>query len=126
MNRPERVKALMAAAGRDLALLRAGLGPELCSDEIFGFHLQQAAEKLLKAWLMLEGLDPQFTHDLGALAAQLRAKGAVFEGMEDLLDLTPFASQFRYESYEVVVGLDRAELLAMAGKLEQQVIARVK
>jgi hypothetical protein len=46
--------------------------------------------------------------------------------MEDLLDLTPFASQFRYESYEVVVGLDRAELLAMAGKLEQQVIARVK
>ncbi|NEQ31824.1 MAG: HEPN domain-containing protein [Leptolyngbya sp. SIO4C5] len=37
------------------------------ADEIFGFHVQQAIEKCLKAWIAALGEVYPYTHDLGVL-----------------------------------------------------------
>ena len=67
-------------------------------DEQLGFHAQQAVEKLLKAALFLIGGNPPRTHHLAQLEALLAAAGQpVPAEFEPLLDLTPFAIQWRYE-----------------------------
>ena len=38
--------------------------PAVFADEIFGFHVQQATEKLLKAWLASLGEAYPLSHDL--------------------------------------------------------------
>lgn len=45
------------------------------SDEIFGFHVQQAVEKALKAWLSHLGVSYPKRHDLDELAALLEDAG---------------------------------------------------
>ena len=63
-----------------------------------GFHLQQAVEKSLKAWLALEGVAYPRTHDLSLLLGLLEDQGQSIEtGFWSLLELNPFAVQFRYE-----------------------------
>ncbi len=37
--------------------------PEVFADEVFGFQAQQAAEKTLKAWLTVLGLEYPRRHD---------------------------------------------------------------
>ena len=44
-------RMLLDAAERDVAALRAMCHSEEISDEIFGFHVQQATEKLFKSWI---------------------------------------------------------------------------
>ncbi len=51
MNDPEQVRQLVGAAKRDISALRSMVDATVFADEIFGFHVQQATEKLLKAWL---------------------------------------------------------------------------
>ncbi|MBN1506256.1 MAG: HEPN domain-containing protein [Sedimentisphaerales bacterium] len=62
-----------------------------------GFHLQQAVEKSLKAWLVLKGVDYPKTHDLSLLFRLLEDTGEDIEPFWHLLGLNPFAVQFRYE-----------------------------
>ncbi len=63
-----------------------------------GFHLQQAVEKSLKAWLALKGVAYPRTHDLSLLLGLLEDQGQSIEPcFWGLLELNPFAVQFRYE-----------------------------
>jgi len=62
-----------------------------------GFHLQQAVEKSLKAWLALKRVDYPKTHDLNPLFGLLEDEGEDIELFWSLLELNPFAVQFRYE-----------------------------
>ena len=62
-----------------------------------GFHLQQAVEKSLKAWLALKRVDYPRTHDLNPLLGLLEDQGERIEPFWSLLELNPFAVQFRYE-----------------------------
>ena len=66
-------------------------------DGIIGFHAQQAAEKALKAWLTILGIDFPRTHDLSLLIHKLEEGGAEVTSLWALLELNPFAVQFRYE-----------------------------
>jgi HEPN domain-containing protein len=43
------------------------------SDEIIGFHAQQAVEKWLKAVLWSRGIEFEYTHDLRRLIAEVTA-----------------------------------------------------
>ena len=45
------------------------------SDEVFGFHIQQAAEKSLKAWLALLGEVYPLTHNLELFLDRLDDRG---------------------------------------------------
>ena len=48
MKRREQALLFMRKAAQDEALLDAVLESDTVSDEVFGFHCQQAAEKMLK------------------------------------------------------------------------------
>ena len=57
---------------------------------------QQAAEKALKAALVLEGMEFPFTHDLDALRNRLPAGWSVRTAHTDLAELTQWAVETRY------------------------------
>ena len=67
MSDPKQARVLLEAAERDVSALRGMGDAAVFADEIFGFHAQQAAEKLFKAWLALLGETYPMTHDLTEL-----------------------------------------------------------
>lgn len=82
------------------------------ADEIFGFHAQQAAEKLLKAWLALQGKTYPLSHDLAALLDMLSVGGANVARFDGLVDYTRYAVRLRYAAADLSAGLlDRPEAI---------------
>ena len=119
MSDLEHAKSLLEMAKGDLNALRGMSISELPSseifftDEIFGFHAQQAAEKCLKAWIASLGERYPRTHDLMALIEALDGVGEDTSSLDSLVDLNPFAVQYRYESLDSDDDeLDRGALLA--------------
>ncbi len=55
MSDLEQALELADAAERDISALHGMGDAAIFADEIFGFHVQQAAEKLFKAWLASQG-----------------------------------------------------------------------
>ena len=87
-------KVMYRAAERDGLTLRS-----MTADapvESFGFHVQQAAEKALKAWLALLGETYPLTHSIETLLELLDDRGATVEPFRNLVDYTPYAVEFRY------------------------------
>ena len=112
--------ALLAIARRDL-LAAQGMGDAAVFHEaVWGFQVQQAIEKALKAWLYLLEQDPPFTHDLVALFKLLDRAGVDISAFRELARFTDFAVQIRYDDQPDLQGLDRlvwnrkAETLVMA------------
>ena len=82
----------------------------LVPEPIFGFHAQQAAEKLLKAALSFEGIPFRRTHQLRELMEALHDGGSPLpDELSDLDQLSPFAVELRYDDVPVgdVVEMDR-------------------
>ena len=98
MSDIKQARELVEAAGRDLKALRGMSDPNIFADEIYGLHTQQAAEKLLKAWLALLGEVYPLTHNLELLLSILRERGVATEGHHPLVEYTPFAGRIRYEA----------------------------
>ena len=96
MSDLKQARVLLTSAERDISALRGMADVAVFADEIFGFHAQQAAEKLLKAWLALLGETYPTTHDLARLLAMLRERGVEATCFNELVEYTPFAVQFRY------------------------------
>ena len=87
-------RLMYRAAERDVLTLRS-----MTADapvESFGFHVQQAAEKALKAWLALLGEKYPLTHSIETLLDLLDERGAAVEPFRSLIDYTPYAVEFRY------------------------------
>lgn len=81
---------MRARLPRTKQLLDAVADSDAVSDEVFGFHCQQAAEKVFKAALSDMGIAFPRTHDLGSLADMLSGAGVpVPLEMERLESLTP-------------------------------------
>lgn len=120
-------RRMLYAAAADLKALHNMLVAEQFEDSIFGFHAQQTAEKSLKAWLSLRGRAYPKTHDLRVLFQLIDALGEDgWEAYEDLADLTDFAVQFRYDTFDHIENLDRQELLADVRSLFEHVDRLVK
>ena len=66
MKRREQALLFLRKAAQDESLLDAVLECGSVSDEVVGFHCQQAAEKMLKALLSDLGITFHKTHELGA------------------------------------------------------------
>ena len=96
MSDLKQARVLLTSAERDISALHGMADADVFADEIFGFHVQQAAEKLLKAWLALLGETYPTTHDLARLLAMLRASDVEATRFNELMEYTPFAVQFRY------------------------------
>lgn len=102
---------LIGAAERDISALRGMHDTDVFADEIFGFHVQQAAEKLLKAWLALLGEVYPLTHDLDLLLDLLQKRASDSTRFRNLVEFVPYAVQFRYDVDPDPEALDRVSAL---------------
>ena len=93
-------RELLAAADRDLSALRGMEDTTVFADEIAGFHAQQAAEKLFKAWLILQGVEYPWTHNLAQLIGLIEQRDSSVAAFRALSEYTPYAVQFRYDAME--------------------------
>ena len=119
MKDPEQAQNFFNMASRDYRALCGMRDSETFSSEIFGFHVQQAVEKLLKAWLCVLGVPFPRTHDLDELAALLEEAGQeIPQFLNSLLEFTDFAVAFRYEAFPDLEGdIDRDACIDQAGHL---------
>jgi HEPN domain-containing protein len=97
MSEGELPSKLLALARRDLRAAEILRDQPDVGDAIVGFHAQQAAEKALKAWLTILGVDFPRSHDLSLLIQKLEDGGLEVTSLWELLDLNPFAVQLRYD-----------------------------
>ena len=108
-------------------MLDAVIESDKVSDEVIGFHCQQAAEKMLKALLSDLGTTFHKTHELGALMDTLARSGASLPGEFENLDvLTPFGAVYRYDDYDGTESLNRRETRAMLRSLRSWVEDRLR
>ncbi len=127
MKPREQALLLLKRAAQDESLLDAVLQSDLVTDEIFGFHCQQAAEKLLKALLSDLGIRFRKTHELGALMDLLAGAGnSLPPEFGDLDALTPFGAVYRYEDYDAPMPLDRTQARARVCALGEWIESRLR
>jgi HEPN domain-containing protein len=87
----------LAKAENDLLNADNNLRSEVTPYDTVCFHCQQAAEKLLKAYLVARGVQSPFTHDLLLLLEEILPYCADAETLRhDLALLMPYAVGVRY------------------------------
>lgn len=127
MKRLEQAGKYLRKAADDETLLDAVMGMANVSDDIFGFHCQQAAEKLLKAFLSALALRFQKTHDLQELMTLLENAGhALPHELTHVDELTPFAVQWRYDYFTPSTPFDRKMARELIRHLHAYVEERIK
>ena len=111
-------RMLLDAATRHVDTLRVLCRSDEVPDEVFGFHVQQAAEKLLKGWIALLGEVYPLTHNVEELLNLLAGRDSAVEPFRDLVDYTPYAVEFRYACVDPgTQPIDRAGALALVQAL---------
>ena len=97
MKAKEECVALFELGCADLKLVEKNLGDEDIKEHILLFHLQQAAEKFFKSVLSKQHIKFQRVHDIGQLIELCQNGKIELPGyVEEFIDLTPFATEFRY------------------------------
>jgi len=118
MPQHEQAVLLFGKACEDEALVKEVLASQKVSDEIVGFHCQQAAEKFLKAVLSEIGLRFQRTHNLRQLMDLLHDAGHPLPAdLAELDTLTPFGTTFRYDLLHATSSFDRQVAWEMIRRL---------
>lgn len=123
-NRIGNAKRWISIADRDFALARqiTDTFPDMSA-----YHLQQAVEKYLKAFLCLHGVPIKKSHDVSALLLKsigVDGSFAVLASIGDPGEITSFATKFRYPNEEEVE-FPMQEDLTMAIELCEQAQAIV-
>ena len=67
-----------------------------CPYRLVAYHAQQCAEKYLKAYLVLRGIDFPYTHNVARLLELCAEHCDWAETLKDAEELTPFAITARY------------------------------
>jgi HEPN domain-containing protein len=122
MELHEEVRQLLLGARKDFRALSGMKDSETFAEEIFGFHAQQAVEKSLKAWITLRGAAYPHTHDISFLLSVLKNLGEDIAAYLDLIDLNPYAVQFRYEAFDDLGGsVDRDSVIRRVAQILEHV-----
>jgi HEPN domain-containing protein len=107
-------------AENDALAVQSILAGEEVPWDVVCFHAQQVAEKLMKALLVLDGVQPARTHDLVALLSECATHRPELESLvEDCRLLTVFAVQARYPD-------DLAEPVEEDGRAALDAMERVR
>jgi HEPN domain-containing protein len=123
-DRQREAARMLRIAHRDLKAARSMLDHDLFDEASWGFHVHQATEKALKAWI--SALEEQYprTHDLALLDQLIIDCGGDPTRFLSLENFTPFGSRLRYEEEAEPDNLDRvlwnqlcADLLAHVASL---------
>lgn len=118
MSDIKHARMMLDLAGSDRKAIHNMLDKDKFDDAIFGFHAQQAVEKLFKSWLSLRDISYPRTHDLKVLYRLLEDQQE--PGLEvfiDLVDLTDYAVQFRYELILDLEPIDRPAVIKSIDRL---------
>jgi HEPN domain-containing protein len=128
MSDIKQADAMLRMAQRDLKALGGMQDTEVFADEIFGFHVQQAVEKSLKAWMCGIGIAYPFTHQIDRLLVLLRDAGAAVDAYWWLDEFTIYAHQARYEEGHVAADapLDREGLTQSVGALVSHIAQKIR
>lgn len=96
-------RVLLRKAGGDEAAIRK-LGSDTdITDEIVGFHAQQAVEKAIKAVLSANAIKYRFSHNLRYLRQLSKESGIELpSSLDGIEELTPFAAIERYGGEEPI------------------------
>jgi HEPN domain-containing protein len=119
----EQARNLLRMAEKDYRALGGMEDAQVFSAEIFGFHVQQAVEKALKAWLCCLGVAFPKIHDLDELGTLLEDAGQrIPEPFAGLLEFTDFAVAFRYDAFpDLECDMDRRDAIRQVGDLLKHV-----
>lgn len=116
------IEQLLRASSDDEATLQYPL-----PDSGFGFHAQQAVEKLYKALLAFHNGQYPFSHDLQSLRKRVEAVGVVLPFCTFRLeDLSEFAGNARYDEPIVITEETRILLRQCIADLRLFVVSEVK
>jgi hypothetical protein len=95
-------------------------------DGPFGFHAQQAIEKLIKALLSQLSIPFDHTHNISKLAQQVDEAGEKLPAVSvALADLNKFAVIYRYDSIPSLEIPDRPAIIATVRLIREHVVARI-
>ncbi len=119
MKRPERLPSDNPREWLNRAQSNLGLDKSLVPHiylEDYCFNAQQAAEKAIKAVMVLRGIEFPYIHDLTRLMSMLEASGETIpDPVRRAAVLTRFAAQTRYPSVEEpVTKQEYTEAIAIA------------
>lgn len=90
------------------------------------FHSQQAAEKMLKAYLIAKGVEFPFIHDLAKLIRLCADGDPEFASIRELgTKLTPYAVELRYDNEFWPTPEVAAEAGEAAGEIRAFVLSRM-
>jgi len=108
-RKPAELAALLSRKASDDAKAVREFAANLeISDEIIGFHAQQAVEKWLKAVLGSRGIEFDYTHDLRRLIAEVTAVVGEFPfDNAQVVALTEHAVPLRYDEILDTEPIDR-------------------
>lgn len=91
------VQRWLVKADGDRRMAEIGLAQAPPITDAAGFHAQQAVEKLLKAYLVLQDVEFEKIHDLVTLTERCAERDPSFAALrEQVAPLTAFAVRFRY------------------------------
>ena len=118
----QQARLLLGMADGDLGAVRAMRDRAEFTDEIFGFHVQQAAEKCFKAWIAMLGEEYPLTHNLGELMDVIRPRDAAVSQHAALKAFSAFAVNYRYAPLPEDAGpMDRPAAIRHVEALMRQV-----
>lgn len=100
MGASDEADHLLIAARKDLRAPQGMFVSDAFADEIFGFRSQQAAEKALRAQLTPHDVEYPRAHCLCLLLALLGNRDQDISSYLELIELNPYASQYRYEVFD--------------------------
>jgi HEPN domain-containing protein len=96
-------------ADEDLRLARHGLTLRTgVPYRLIAYHAQQCAEKHIKAYLVFQGIDFPFTHNIARLLELCSEKAAWVKELSEAEELTPFAITTRYPGEDEAVSKGEA------------------
>jgi HEPN domain-containing protein len=123
----ENAERYLQKATEDENLLKAVLNITEVSDEIFGFHAQQAIEKILKAVLTICDIRVGKVHDLRRLIDDCANAGQTIPSTLTKIELlTPYGVVGRYEDVPFKHPFTRGELQELIRQLRSWAEERVR
>jgi len=125
---PKAEAAVLARKAEDdaRAMQLLALNEEI-SDEIIGFHAQQAVEKWLKAVLGSREVEFEYTHDLHRLVAEVVAAVGQFPfDVPEVVALTEHAVPLRYDEILDTEPLDRGATVTLVDEVGRWAEAQLR
>ena len=95
-DRREYVQGWLRKAENDMKIALREMQADDSAPDAVCFHFQQAAEKLLKAYLIWRETEYKPTHNIEVLLAACEKHDPAFKDLRRVESLTPYAVEVRY------------------------------